>query len=253
MGFGCGSGKCSSIPKQVVVSRSRENRYNKNRGVGRGNVSVIDLIPSRQASRTPRFRDAILQGRQAAMTFRTHWNRLWMGLTTVTGVRQKGYFIPYRYAARVAGAPRGSYAALEVLFDQRRETFYDFIQYIQEFSQTFETFGKNIPPEPRWHQVWFPRLDGMAAYALVRRHRPTTIVEVGSGHSTRFMARAIRDAECETRLIAIDPGPRADLSALPAIETLTLTVTEVGEEPFATLAAGDMLVIDSSAYETSSP
>ena len=42
-------------------------------------------------------------------------------------------------------------------------------------------------------QDWFSGLDAAAAYCLIREHRPARVVEIGSGHSTRFIARAIRD------------------------------------------------------------
>jgi hypothetical protein len=40
----------------------------------------------------------------------------------------------------------------------------------------------------RFDQDWFPTLDAAVAYAIVRRCAPARIVEIGSGHSTRFMA-----------------------------------------------------------------
>src|SRR3546814_16899896 len=57
--------------------------------------------------------------------------------------------------------------------------------------------AKAPPPAPRFSQNWFPTLDAVAAYTLVRRHGPARIVEVGSGHSTRFLCRAVADAGLE--------------------------------------------------------
>lgn len=85
----------------------------------------------------------------------------------------------------------------------------------------------------------------MIAYAFVRRYRPAQIVEVGSGHSTRFLARAVADGGLSTRITAIDPSPRAAMTALP-VDFLREPVPNVGRAPFAGLAPGDMLVIDSS-------
>ncbi|HEX2257300.1 MAG TPA: class I SAM-dependent methyltransferase, partial [Afifellaceae bacterium] len=83
------------------------------------------------------------------------------------------------------------------------------------------------------------------AYVLVREMRPRRIVEVGSGHSTRFMARAIRDGELATELIAIDPAPRADIEGLGAT-LIRSTVQAAGTAPFKPLQAGDILFVDSS-------
>ena len=49
---------------------------------------------------------------------------------------------------------------------------------------------------------------------MVRSTRPQRIVEVGSGHSTRFMARAVADGGLDTRITAIDPKPRAAICGL---------------------------------------
>jgi len=80
---------------------------------------------------------------------------------------------------------------------------------------------------------------------MVRRFAPGRIVEVGSGHSTRFFARAAADGSTATQLTAIDPAPRATLAGLP-IELLQVRVQDAGDGPFRRLAAGDFLVIDSS-------
>lgn len=168
---------------------------------------------------------------------------LWFGLSTVTGLGRRGFFIPYRYAESVA--PRQS------VYDAIAERF---ATYESEFSRTLETIedvaaaliALNGPaPAPRWLQDWFPRADGAAAYALVRRHQPARIVEVGSGHSTRFLAQAIADGGFPCAFTAIDPAPRAAIDSLP-IDVQRRTVQRVDTDVFAALVAGDVLFIDSS-------
>ena len=119
------------------------------------------------------------------------------------------------------------------------------LRAIEALADDLEKLGAQPPPAPRWNQDWFPRLDAASAYAMVRRWRPRRIVEVGSGHSTRFLARAVADGNLKTRITAIDPAPRARLDGLP-IDLRLLRVQEAGEAPFAALAAGDILFIDSS-------
>jgi hypothetical protein len=114
---------------------------------------------------------------------------------------------------------------------------------IEQYAADLERIGAAPPPAPRWNQDWFPRLDAAAAYAMVRTLRPRRIVEVGSGHSTRFMARAVADGGLDTRITAIDPAPRATLSGLD-IEWISSPVQRVAAFP--PLAAGDILFIDSS-------
>lgn len=116
---------------------------------------------------------------------------------------------------------------------------------IEAFAGALEAIGPDRPPEPRWNQDWFPRLDAAAAYAMVRRHAPQRIVEVGSGHSTRFMARAVADGRLATRITSIDPEPRAVLDGL-RLDAHRTTLEDAGLEPFKTLEKGDIVFIDSS-------
>lgn len=169
--------------------------------------------------------------------------RLWLGLSTLAG-RPRGYFIPYRYAHRTRAAGL-RYAAIERLLEGRRSVFVDHLRLLERYTPTLRAIGSEPPPAPRWDQDWFPRLDGAMAYALVRHYRPNRIVEVGSGHSTRFLARAVQDEGLATRIVAIDPAPRAALRGLP-VEWLAATVPACGTAPFAGFAAGDVLFIDSS-------
>jgi methyltransferase family protein len=119
------------------------------------------------------------------------------------------------------------------------------LAWIEDLGPHLATIGADAPPAPRWNQDWFPRLDAAAAYAIVRMTRPARIIEVGSGHSTRFLARAIADGQLATQLIAIDPAPRAALAGLP-IARLAMPVQAVDPGFFAQLEEGDILFIDSS-------
>ena len=114
---------------------------------------------------------------------------------------------------------------------------------IEEHSASLLAIGAAPPPAPRWNQDWFPRLDAAAAYAIVRSLKPRRIVEVGSGHSTRFLARAVADGGLDTRITAIDPQPRATIEKLP-LNWLRMPVQKVAAFP--PLGAGDILFIDSS-------
>jgi predicted O-methyltransferase YrrM len=80
---------------------------------------------------------------------------------------------------------------------------------------------------------------------LVRRERPRRIVEVGSGHSTRFLARAVADGGLATEIVCIDPAPRAAIAGLNVRHRQEL-LARTDPALFAALAAGDLVFIDSS-------
>lgn len=177
---------------------------------------------------------------------RARRRRVWFGLLTVLNLARRGFFIPYRYAGRLPGpGARPAYPAAEVRFARAEDRFRDLLDGLGRYQAAFEAIGREAPPAPRWTQDWFPRLDAAVAYALVRRERPERIVEVGSGHSTRFLARAVADEGLACRITAIDPAPRADLSRL-AVDLVRAALPETGDGPFRTLEAGDFLLIDSS-------
>jgi hypothetical protein len=156
-------------------------------------------------------------------------------------------FIPYRRAATL-DAPRwrAPYAAVEALFASREVGFREVLDLIEAQADALIGFGNAPPPAPRFAQDWFPRLDAAAAYALVRARRPKRIVEIGAGHSTRFLARAMRDERYGGALTTIDPAPRADLAGLAGVTLMRAPVQEVGLAPFEALLAGDLLFVDSS-------
>lgn len=168
--------------------------------------------------------------------------RLALGLSTVLGLKTRGWFVPDRNAG-AAREPR-TYAALEPLFAAAEADFRTWIAGLDTFAAEFAAMG-GPPPAPRFEQGWFPPLDAATAYAMVRLRRPRRIVEIGCGHSTRFLARAVADGGLATTITAIDPAPRADLSAL-GVHFVRAPMQEAGLAPFEGLEAGDLLLVDSS-------
>jgi predicted O-methyltransferase YrrM len=167
-----------------------------------------------------------------------------MGLSTLLGWRCQGYFLPYRYADQLAPVSE-PYPVLEALLGRHRDGFSRLMLQLDAFRGELQGFCAARPPLPRWEQSWFPRLDGAMAYGLTRIARPRLIIEVGSGHSTRFFARACRDEGLTTELIAIDPAPRANLAELP-VTLMRQPLQQVDLALFERLGAGDMLFVDSS-------
>lgn len=172
---------------------------------------------------------------------RVFWRRLRFGLSTLLGLKPLGFFIPYRYAGSVESA---DYPALRPLFEGARPRFAQVLDAIESYAGDLTRILEGRGPA-RFDQDWFPRLDAAAAYALVRKEKPQRIVEIGSGHSTRFMAQAVKDEGLPTHLICIDPAPRAALSRLDVDHKAAL-LRDAGPAVFETLEAGDILFIDSS-------
>jgi hypothetical protein len=80
---------------------------------------------------------------------------------------------------------------------------------------------------------------------MIEAHRPRQYLEIGSGISTCFAKYAIEKLGLDTRVISIDPEPRARIDSIcdqiirNGLETCDLTI-------FDALEAGDILFFDGS-------
>ena len=88
-------------------------------------------------------------------------------------------------------------------------------------------------------------MDAVALYGMLCEFRPKRFVEVGSGHSTRFARRAIRDHSISTRITSIDPSPRTEVDHL-CDSVIRLPLEKVDLGIFDELEPGDFLFIDNS-------
>ncbi|KMO20072.1 class I SAM-dependent methyltransferase [Methylobacterium indicum] len=178
---------------------------------------------------------------------RTRLRRAGLGLRTLLGLPAGGFLIPYRHA----GAARAEgYPALRPLFIEAEPAFRAVLAEIEAHAPDLARIARGGPGlvgerPARFTQDWFPRLDAAAAYALVRGERPRRIVEIGSGHSTRFLAQAVRDGGLSTAITCIDPAPRAPLTGLGLRHEARLFGRADAEEA-AALEPGDILFVDSS-------
>ncbi len=93
---------------------------------------------------------------------------------------------------------------------------------------------------------WFGPVDAEILYSILRTYNPATVVEVGSGYSTRLMRRAIANGKLRTKIVSIDPLPNTQISPY-SDEYIKAPVEDVGvDEIVGLLKPGDVLFIDSS-------
>ena len=143
-----------------------------------------------------------------------------------------------------------TFSGLGPIFAAAEPAFRDVLAGIQDLAPDIERIASGDPSlcgerPARFEQDWFPRLDAVAAYSMVRRARPRTIIEIGSGHSTRFLAQAIVDGRLGTDLVCIDPRPRAPIAGLP-LRHVVRPFDRSDTAMAAALGPGDILFVDSS-------
>ncbi len=100
--------------------------------------------------------------------------------------------------------------------------------------------------EPYWANPWFSHFDAVSLYTLIRAKKPKVYLEVGSGNSTKFARRAIQDGGLSTKIISIDPNPRAEIDRIcDVLDRRTLeSLDELDFMKY--ISDGDVVFIDCS-------
>jgi hypothetical protein len=166
------------------------------------------------------------------------------GLRTVLGLGRRGYFIPYRYASDIDPGNEHYPSILTLFSELCDDRFVGVLGDIGRYREDLERLAGD-PPSPRWNQDWFPGLDAAATYALVREIKPNRVIEIGSGHSTRFLMRAKQDGGLAMDVTCVDPAPRADLRGL-GLDLRREPIQRLDPGSLPRLRAGDILFVDSS-------
>lgn len=160
------------------------------------------------------------------------------GLLSLFGF-DRGFFVRYEYAASVKPVS-SPYPEVEDVFSAS-----GFEELLTEMSKHISIFRSLKPnsPDPDWQSRMFPQLDGAAAYAAVKKFKPKLILEIGSGDSSRYLAKAAADVG--TEITCIDPQPRRSIEHLP-VRLLRRLMDSDDADLCAALEADDILFIDSS-------
>lgn len=154
-----------------------------------------------------------------------------------------GLSIHYRY---LSAEKPSAYPQLRRRFVEAEPHMLEVLSGISACQDRLLTFAVDVPPPaPRLSQDWFPTLDALAAYVMVQQRRPDRIIEIGSGHSTRFLSAAIADAGLSTEITCIDPAPRRALEALP-VNWHAQRLQDMSLDMFDELTTKSLLFVDSS-------
>lgn len=117
------------------------------------------------------------------------------------------------------------------------------------FKGNFNSIKKNIDTKnlklPCWSNGFIPGLDAISLYSFIALNNPKMYLEVGSGNSTKFARKSIQDNNLRTKIISIDPHPRAEIDAI-CDEIIRKPVEDVDPSFFLSLEKGDILFVDNS-------
>ena len=119
---------------------------------------------------------------------------------------------------------------------------------LSRYKSRFDDFAAPSRNDVRYtfDNDYFSSPDAEVLYTMVRTFQPQTVIEVGSGYSTKITRQALLDGQLHARLISIDPHPRLEIRAL--VDEFYLEPVEAlrHRELFRSLQEGDILFIDSS-------
>jgi hypothetical protein len=168
------------------------------------------------------------------------------------GRAQGGHYVNLDYPPTVANRPRyghgrPSHPGLEKLINAHEPSYAPTLGAIGRYAEELATIEVSAadPRQPSWVNGMISGLDGAAFYAFMRERKPARYLEIGSGNSTKFVARAKRDGELATRIVSVDPHPRAEVDELcDEVIRKPLEAADLGL--FGALETGDILFFDGS-------
>lgn len=110
------------------------------------------------------------------------------------------------------------------------------------------------PHEHSYHynNGYFEAVDAEIAYCMVRHFKPSRVVEIGTGYSTRVLAAALKKNterdHFQGKLISVDPFPKrfSQNGWKDIVVQIPAAVQDLDLEFFNQLESGDILFIDSS-------
>ena len=165
-------------------------------------------------------------------------------------------FLDGKYWLRVDHPPQtpkprwlGGHKRLLKMLDENQDQYIsclnDILTYSSEFLSIPVFYDESNPSAPHYYNNFLPALDGMALYTFIAERNPATYLEVGSGNSTKFAARAIQNYLLDTKITSIDPQPRAEIDSL-CDTVIRQPLEDVPLDLFECLKEGDVMVFDGS-------
>ena len=111
---------------------------------------------------------------------------------------------PNSHLAKIIGRDRNVYDV----------TLRSFLPFADELVAIPADADPSHPNNPNYVNGWLPDLDAIAIYAFLAQQERRLYLEVGSGNSTKFARKAIATHGRRTRVVSIDPSPRAEIDIL---------------------------------------
>jgi hypothetical protein len=134
---------------------------------------------------------------------------------------------------------------LAKIISRAEETFQENMESLAAYTPIVkQIIGKKIPFTIDWHNHLMPALDGFSLMWAALRAK-STFMEIGSGTSTLFAKAALIHENRSTKIISIDPAPRAQVDSV-CDKIFRKPLEDIDLSVFDELEAGDTLFVDNS-------
>lgn len=154
----------------------------------------------------------------------------------------------YDFRARW-GYSRPSHPGFMELFGRHTDTYRKhlrgMVELLPHLKQINRHFSHDLKGVAGWMGGPINMIDTALLYYFVTLYKPRTYLEIGSGLTTLFAARAVKDHNLPTRIVSIDPNPRALVDGV--CDEVIREPFEVGDlSVFDRLEPGDIVFMDGS-------
>ena len=146
------------------------------------------------------------------------------------------------------GWEKPPHSALNEAINAHRSTYGEWIRQLSGVAGGLEKIPLHAPkhsPTAHWMNDWVMGLDAATLYAFPCLFGSRVYLEIGSGNSTKFVRQSILDNQLSTRIVSIDPHPRAEIDRI-CDEVVRQPLEHVDLSLFDALEAGDILMVDNS-------
>lgn len=159
-------------------------------------------------------------------------------------------FLEYRTAFKPRYVPGQSpHPELTELISQGKPAYQQLLGKALLYQEPLLTIkhsqAETDPLQPVWDNKYLPGMDIIMLYTLLATIRPTRYFEIGSGHSTKVAAKAIREQQLNTQITCIDPQPRTEIQSL-VNRMISSPLEKTDVTIFSELEENDILFVDNS-------
>jgi hypothetical protein len=148
-------------------------------------------------------------------------------------VAPDGYITQLEHRIDFPTSPGGR--RLMSLVEQSAPRFDRHLSNVSKLGQWLDTIPLEAKDDktPFWNNAFIPCFDAIALALMLLETTPEIVLEIGSGNSTKFLRSAIDFFKMPSKIISIDPYPRAEIEQLcdrsirKSLETATREVLEI--------------------------